>query len=71
MRLIKAYGLQLSKFSEDPANTAAIKEMVRLIAIELITSFNSPNFKIRKLVEESLSQISDMLNNLGCLDHLF
>jgi hypothetical protein len=36
-------------------------ELVRSMAIELITAFNNSNLKIRKLAEESFSLIQDLL----------
>lgn len=50
--LIQSYVSQMNKFKEDPANTATMIEILKVVIIDLIGGYSSPNNKLRSHAEE-------------------
>jgi hypothetical protein len=44
-----------------------IAELIKLIVIELLTAFNSTNFKIRKIAEEIFLSIAELMRHFNAL----
>ena len=60
LHLVKAFITAMSEFKA-PENLPKIMELVKQMAIELITAINNSNLKIRKLAEESFQMILESL----------
>lgn len=61
----------MHNFKNDPSNLPQIVELIKLIVIELITAFNNPNLKTRKLAEESFLSLCDLLKHFNYIPQLF
>lgn len=61
--LIKAYIKSMEQFkNQDKEKTLPkVLEIVRSMIIELITTINNSNLKVRKLAEEAFLQINELL----------
>lgn len=68
IKLIKGCFVHISAFKESKVE---LKEMIGQVAIELINSFSSPNYKTRTMSEGILKDLAALLNEQNSLEYLF
>jgi hypothetical protein len=61
----------MNKFKEDPNNVPVMIEILKVVIIDLIGGYSSPNTKLRVNAEQVFGEIFDLLASLNSLPQLF